>query len=51
MQEDFKDMVKALVKTTGLPKMAIERIYQGMPDDCLLESAPFPSCVVIFTKP
>ena len=39
-----------LIKTTGLPKMAIERIVQDLPDEDLMESAPFPSCVVIFTK-
>lgn len=43
--------LKDLVETTGLPRMAIERICQDMPDDCLLEGAPFPSCVVIFSKP
>ncbi len=42
------EKVKALVKVTGLPKMAIERIGDDYPDDCLLDAAPFPSCVVIF---
>jgi site-specific DNA-methyltransferase (adenine-specific) len=41
----LKDMVIA----TGLPKMAIERILQDVPDADLLDAAPFPSCVVIFT--
>jgi phage N-6-adenine-methyltransferase len=48
--EDQKTHVIALSKVTGLPKMAIERVCQDMPDDCLLEGAPFPSCVVIFEK-
>jgi hypothetical protein len=39
-----------LIAKTGLPKMAIERILLDYPDEDLLESAPFPSCVVIFTK-
>lgn len=43
-------MVKSLVAVTGLPKMAIERIDADEPDDCLMDAAPFPSCVVIFTK-
>lgn len=42
--------VAALVRVTGLPKMSIERICDDQPDDCLLDSAPFPSCVVIFTQ-
>lgn len=40
----------ALVRATGLPKMAIERIDLDYPDEDLLEGAPFPSCVVVFTK-
>lgn len=44
------DALVTLVKTTGLPRMAINRIGQDMPDDCLLDSAPFPSCVVIFSQ-
>ncbi len=42
--------LKSLSEVTGLPKMALERIFEDQPDDCLLDSAPFPSCVVIFTK-
>ncbi len=42
--------VKSLVDVTGLPRMAIERIGEGEADDCLLDGAPFPSCVVIFTS-
>jgi phage N-6-adenine-methyltransferase len=42
--------VRDMVEATGLPKMAVERILQDYPDDKLLESAPFPSCVLIFTK-
>lgn len=49
-EDGFTEKVKALVKVTGLPKMAIERINEDQPDDCLLDSAPFPSCVVIFSK-
>lgn len=45
-----KPKILRLRDATGLPKMAIERILQDQPDDCLLEGAPFPSCVVIFTK-
>jgi hypothetical protein len=41
---------RAMVASTGLPKMAIERILDDYPSDDLLEGAPFPSCVVIFTK-
>lgn len=40
----------ALVETTGLPKMAIKRICAGALDEDLLDSAPFPSCVIIFRK-
>lgn len=47
--KDQDEFLARAVKSTGLPKMAIERICQGLPDDCLLDSAPFPSCVVIFT--
>lgn len=42
--------IVALVAATGLPKMAIDRILLDYPDEDLMESAPFPSCVVIFTK-
>lgn len=41
---------RSLVAVTGLPRMAISRILEDFPDDDLLEGAPFPSCVVIFTK-
>jgi len=49
----FTDTVKAewyksMVSVTGLPRMAVERILQDVPDKDLLDSAPFPSCVVIF---
>ena len=49
-EEDFKAKIKSLVQITGLPKMAIERIFQDLPDEDLMEAAPFPSCVIIFTK-
>lgn len=42
--------IESLKTETGLPKMAIDRICDDMPDDCLLEGAPFPSCVIIFSK-
>jgi phage N-6-adenine-methyltransferase len=44
------EKIRQLVAVTGLPKMAIERILNDMPDEDLMESAPFPSCVIIFTK-
>lgn len=44
------DWYKVMSQATGLPKMAIERILLDYPDEDLLEGAPFPSCVVIFTK-
>lgn len=43
-------LIAALVKATGLPKMAIERIERDFPDEDLLDAAPFPSCILIFTK-
>lgn len=45
-----KEFLKGMVDATGLPKMAIERILDDQPDDCLLEGAPFPSCVIVFSK-
>lgn len=42
--------IDAMVKKTGLPKMAIDGILADKPDDELLTSAPFPSCVVVFSK-
>lgn len=42
-------LIAALVKATGLPKMAIERIERDFPDEDLLDAAPFPSCILIFT--
>jgi phage N-6-adenine-methyltransferase len=48
--EAFRDKVKKLVEITGLPKMSIARIGDDQPDDCLLDAAPFPSCVVIFRQ-
>lgn len=47
---EYAAVVLELVKKTGLPKMAIERIWRDLPDEDLLEAAPFPSCVAIFTK-
>ena len=41
---------KSMVTVTGLPKMAIERILEDLPDEDLMEGAPFPSCVVIFQR-
>lgn len=41
---------RQIVEITGLPKMAIEGILQGKPDEDLLSSAPFPSAVVIFRR-
>jgi phage N-6-adenine-methyltransferase len=43
--------MKEIIDLTALPKMAIEGIWQGKPDDELLSSAPFPSCVVVWGKP
>lgn len=43
-------LIASLVKATGLPRMAIERIERDFPDEDLLDAAPFPSCVLIFTK-
>lgn len=48
--EDKNDTIKRLVNDTGLPRMAIEGIDAGLPDDELLSSAPFPSAIVIFRK-
>jgi phage N-6-adenine-methyltransferase len=45
---DDRAWMKSMVDITGLPKMAVERILQDVPDKDLLDSAPFPSCVVIF---
>lgn len=39
-----------IIEQTGLPKMAIQGIWQDKPDDELLSSAPFPSCVVTWGK-
>lgn len=41
-------LVKQLVEITGLPKMAIEGIWEDKPDEDLLSGAPFPSAVVVF---
>lgn len=49
-ENDYNAYLRAMVLATGLPKMSIERILEDYPDDDLLEGAPFPSCVVIFTK-
>lgn len=46
--DPYKNVVKHLVGQTGLPKMAVERIHQDWPDEDLLDSAPFPSCVIVF---
>lgn len=48
--EDWPEVRKALIEETGIPKMAIEGILKDWPDEDLLAGAPFPSCVVIFTK-
>lgn len=45
---DEKELIKNLVEITGLPKMAIQGIWEGKPDDELLSGAPFPSCIVVF---
>ncbi len=42
------DRIRAISAVTGLPPMAVARISEGKPDADLLESAPFPSCVVVF---
>ena len=42
--------VEDLSATHGLPKMAIPRILADWPDEDLMDAAPFPSCVIIFTK-
>lgn len=42
--------IAILKAATGLPKMALQRINMDKEDDELLDSAPFPSCVIIFTK-
>lgn len=47
---DEDDTIAMLVETTGLPKMAIAGIRDDKPDEDLLTSAPFPSCVVVFRK-
>lgn len=44
------EFYRSMVAVTGLPRMAISRILEDFPNDDLLEGAPFPSCVVIFTK-
>lgn len=41
-------ILKQLIEATGLPRMAIKRICLGMPDEDLLDSAPFPSALIIF---
>ncbi len=46
--KEATDKVKAISTVTGVPPMAIERICQDLPDEQLMEAAPFPSCVVIF---
>lgn len=45
----YDEAIKSLVEQTGLPKMAIEGIRDGKPDEDLLSSAPFPSALVVFT--
>lgn len=49
-KDDYAMLLADVVDASGLLKMAIERILDGQPDDCLMDAAPFPSCVVIFTK-
>lgn len=46
----FAVTISSLSRVTGLPPMAIERIYLDQPDATLLDAAPFPSCVVIMTS-
>jgi len=48
--KDFHAKLLALVQVTGLPRMAIERIYIGQPDTNLLDAAPFPSCVIVMEQ-
>lgn len=48
--DNYKELIEQLKEITGLPKMAIEGIRDDKPDEDLLSSAPFPSCVVIFTR-
>lgn len=43
-----KIILNQLVEATGLPRMAIKRICQGMPDEDLLDAAPFPSALILF---
>lgn len=43
-------VVDRLVEATGLPSMAIRGIWADKPDEDLLSSAPFPSCLVIFRR-
>lgn len=38
--------MKEIIELTGLPQMAIKGIWDDKPDDALLSSAPFPSCLV-----
>lgn len=42
-----KDKITSIASVTGVPPMAIARICRDLPDEQLMESAPFPSCVVI----
>jgi phage N-6-adenine-methyltransferase len=47
---EFNKAIPGLIELTGLPKMAIEGILADKPDEDLLSSAPFPSCVVVFRR-
>lgn len=41
-------LAKAIGKQVNLPKMAIDGIWERLPDDELLGPAPFPSCLILF---
>jgi phage N-6-adenine-methyltransferase len=43
--------LKKVIEATGLPKMAIEGIWEDKPNEDLLGNAPFPSCLVEWRKP
>jgi len=47
---DTATWLKIMIAATGLPKMSVEGILMDYPDEDLLAGAPFPSCLVIFTK-
>jgi phage N-6-adenine-methyltransferase len=43
--------MKDIIEQTGLPKMAIEGIWNDKANEDLLGNAPFPSCLVEWRKP